>query len=548
MEMSKALKTRIDALHQCFVFAGYKWTFQKQVESKDHTKMVVYRCVPLKKHPDVDILTVFKDRFNSYRVHLETEMSLLYDYTIYDIEVILTDSDEFRVSLVYANGTELFNSVRRAYKRLTGPAAYPILETNDNYNGSVFPLQHISQFSNGFTFAKGYIQALFQLSKNGELISDHYNQDSLDHGIPILTLMLTLDEYKEFNPNTKKYMGYDMITDLPALASKLGADNEDMGLILLWLGYLIDIQHSIEEWTFNQAYDERDCRITTVKRYNLPEMYLPGDNSTIITVESAVCGIMSEGVEAVLVLDPEDADPTKSECKANFRVTFCNGIENDRVHTENASRISNIVFDNLYNDMQSFGWKLGKPYGDPYVGLLCVSDDILYKESVDPNYVRSVNYEIKYHPYFFCPDKSYAKRLAFKNKCTKLFGNKFTKDMIVYPVKLGNSIGVYKSYAKDPLTKKFKYVAIVSLKDFMANGLHDLANALEEAFGIGGRDGITFKNPMNDGLFNDLIYEFIKPYLDITDRDVCATFIGKKLMVLEKISTDQVKPTPKTRE
>ena len=538
MEMDMAIRTRIANLHDCFVFAGYKWTFEKEIVSKNHTKMLVYQCVPLKKHPDVDIMVVFKDKYSNYRIHLETEMSLLYDYTIYDIQVILTDSDEFKVNLIYTNGTEIFNNVRKAYRRLTGPAAYPIIKTNDSYRGTIFPLQGLSQYSHAFAYNKGYLRSLFQLTRNGELVSDHYDKDTFSHGVPVLTVMLTLEEYNEFKPNTSKYKGYDMITDLPALVSKLGAGNDDLGLILLWIGYLIDTQCTLEEWTFNQAYDERDCRITTIRRFNLPEMYLPGDDDVIITVESTVCGIMSEGVEAIILVDPNDSNPTKTDCKANFKVTFCNGIEDDDVHTENVSRISSIIFDNLYNDIQSFGWKLGKKQGDPYNGLLCVSDSITYRESVDADYVRSVDYEISYHPYFFSPNKAYAKKIAFNNRYRKMFGNKFTKDMILYPVKLGNSIGVYKSLFKDPNTKKYKFVVLVSIKDFGTNGLQGLAIALEDAFGIGECNGMTLMNPINDGLLNDMIGEFIKPYMSLNDRNVYATFIGKKLMVLENIAKE----------
>jgi hypothetical protein len=110
--------------------------------------------------------------------------------------------------------------------------------------------------------------------------------------------------------------------------------------------------------------------------------------------------------------------------------------------------------------------------------------------------------------------------------------------MIMCPVKMGNSIAVYKSCAKDPTTKKYKYMALVSIKDYKNTGLDDIAIMLENVMGMGDHGGLTFNNPINDGLVCDLINEFIHPYLNIRDKDVCATFVGKKLMVLEKIANE----------
>ena len=111
--------------------------------------------------------------------------------------------------------------------------------------------------------------------------------------------------------------------------------------------------------------------------------------------------------------------------------------------------------------------------------------------------------------------------------------------MIMYPVKEGNSVSVYRSWAKDPETKKYKYMALISIKDYKTTDIDNFSAFLESLMGI---DGITAmiamiaSNPINDGLFCDLIDEFIRPYLNIRDKNVCATLVGKKLLVMENIT------------
>ena len=538
MEMNMALKTRFSNLHDEFVFADYKWTFKDETSSKDHTKSINYKCVPLNEHPEIDILTIFNNKFSNYRLHLDFMMSLMFDYTVCDIKVILVDSDEFNVSIIYCDGTNLFEKIRKAYKRVSGPAAWPIIETNSFYEGTAFHLLSLGQYSNPYSYSKGYLQCLYKLDKTGELISDHYNQESLDHGVPVISLMLTSKEYESLKPSFQIYDGYEMITNLTSLIDVMGAGNIDLGTLILWLCYLVDTQASVEYWTFNQAHDGDSLKITTVHRVNLPD---PPENlkgETIITIEAVVCGIMSEGVEAVIVEDPSDGNPNNTECEAHFSVTFCNGFENEKVHASNVKRMANVIFDSLYNDIPSFGWKLGKDIGTRYTGLLCVSDDVKYSESRDMQYVRNAKYSVKYHPYFFSPTKSFVRKLRLDYEYKKLFGKKFEKHMIMYPIKEGNSICVYKSWAKNPETKKYTYMALVSIKDYKSSGVGDIVSLIGSIIGMDDLEVRSINNPINDGLFCDLIDEFMRPYLDIRDKNVCATLVGKKLMVLEILSKE----------
>lgn len=526
---SQKFRNRIALIHDEFCYAGYTWKFVEDKLNKS-TRTATYKLSPLKDLPTpVNLLDkrALMNKTNQYRQHLEMMFSMFYDYTMLDLKIQFVGDGEFYVSLNYVEGEEFDNKLMRVYRRLSGNSAYPLVTATDSFNGTVFPLSGYFQFSNCVTLEKGLLLCQYRLDPVGNPTSMHYAKDAFINGIPIISLVLTTTEYKDLKKYCEVVGYYDMISDFKVIANVLGADDSNIGSLLLWLGLLVDEQNEMECWTFNQAFDTINS-ITCVRRARINVV---GEDQLVIEIHSSVVGVLSEGIEAILLFNP-----TSRQDELDFDIEFVNGYENDKTHKENLQYYKHIVFDNLMSDMCTFGWKLGNTIADPFAGYMSVLDDAIVSESESKtDYVRRASYKCRFHSYFFCPTKGFARYFKFKRYHKKLFGGRVSLDKLMYPIKSSDDLILFKSYGKMKNAKKYRYVALLNTKDY--DSYKDGFEAFASLFKYRGNT-LRFNDPSNNELVMSMVNNFISPFIDATSNKVRCSFVGSRIIVLENVGDE----------
>lgn len=536
-EIPAELKYRADKLLKEFAFAGYKWTTvtDENVDIHSKTSRITYDLKTLERNSKVDLLspTSIMNKRNTYRQYLEAMFSLMYDAVILDIKVQLTGATTFKVTFYYVNGQKFFDTSCKIFSRPVRPSAQPLITTMQNYRGTVFPLLACIQLACGQSMNKGALACKYVYDESGDPVSIHYNKDSFDKGIPIMSMMLTMDEYKELKKYTSMVDKYVVLTDYLLVSRVLGSGDSTIGSFLLWLSILIDEHAGLEHWTFNMAYDT-DNTITCARRFRLMipqhrEKY--NTRLLMVNVSSHVIGIMAEGLEAILNMEPSNL---KSKNEAEYTVEFCNGIENESAHSQILDNMERIIFEDLFNDTCTFGWKLGNDEGEPYVGLLCVPLASNHKEVRGPDFVRRAKFTVKYKSFFFCPDKTFAWLFKLKGFHKKSFGGRITLDRLMYPIDVTDDVIIFKSYSKTK-ENKYRYVTLISLKEYdRSTGPFGFFSRL-----FADKYELDHQDPFKDPFTYSLLTSRVKKFCDLEKDKMTYTFVGSRLIVLENASYDE---------
>lgn len=535
-EIPVELKQRADKLLKEFTFAGYKWTAiaDESADTLNKTSRITYDLKLLERHSKVDLLspTSIMNKRNTYRQYLEAMFSLMYDKVLLDIKVQLTGATTFKVTFYYVNGSNFVNTSCKIFSRPVRPSAQPLITTMNNYQGTVFPLLSCVQLACGHSMNKGALMCKYVYDESGDPESIHYNRDSFDKGIPIMSMMLTMDEYRELKKYTSIVDKYMVVTDYTLMARVLGSGDSTVGSFLLWLSILVDEHAGLEHWTFNMAYDT-DNTITCARRFRLsiPQNQEKYDQKfMMINVYSHVIGIISEGLEAILNMEPSNV---RSADEAEFTVEFCNGIENESNHYHILDNMGRIIFEDLFNDTCTFGWRLGNGEGEPYVGLLCVPLSTKHREVKGPDFVRKAKFTVKYKSFFFCPDKSFAWFFKLKGLHKKSFGGRITLDRLMYPIDVTDDVIIFKSYNKTK-ENKYRYVTLISLKEY------DKDNGPFRFFSkfLGDKYTLEYSDPFKDPFTYSLITSRVKKFCDFEKDKMTYSFVGSRMIVLENASYD----------
>lgn len=544
-------KERLQKLRKEFVYGGYKWVnvddeiISLNTEScvLDSVASTIYRVSIFDPNEcaRVDLLQTsgFMNKQSSYRCMLETVFSMFYDMTILNVEARLIDKDEFLVTFTFICGNRAFRNLHNIYRRPGGLAAKPLLTTNDYYAGTIFPITKCTQYSNIDNLSKGLLSVQYEFDHIGNPNSEAYADDGLLKGIPLVSLMLTAGEYKTIKGiSPRSEDDYILVTDLGYIINLIGCGNDAVGSTILWVSILFDLQHELENWTFNQAYDTPNT-ITCIRRFS---MYAYDDigGEISIVAESSVIGVMSEGLEAILCINHDAVNVSEdNKQEAEYTITYANGIDDYRIHASIAKTFEKIVFENLYNDECTFGWKLGEKNPSIYTGVLCVPESAKHESTTREDYVQVIKYLIKYHTYFFCPDKSCARLAHFGLFQKVTFGKKIPMDRFMYPIKNEGNLTIFKSYKKTK-ARKYRYVALLSTKDYTGT---DFESALKTMLQVP-TNNLSRNNPLRDPYLFSLITGSLKPYMDVDNRTLRSTFIGKRMLIIEDSSND----VPKSRE